>query len=208
MVEQTCKNSVGIIAFFEKNTSLNILDLGCGVGRNCIPIAQKYGKIDCKIDCVDILESAIYKLYQYSEKYGVRSQINGIVMPIEDYRIKQNSYDLILAISSLEHVKSEDIFWRMMKEIAKGICDGGFVCLIINTNILEMDKESGIQREPQFEVNLQTSALKEGLREVFGGWSVMKHTVVHQEYDIPRDKNVYLSTDVVTWVVRKFTGEM
>lgn len=48
-----------LIPLFSAYERLNVLDLGCGVGRNCLAIASEYKHIDCKIDCVDILEIAI-----------------------------------------------------------------------------------------------------------------------------------------------------
>ena len=52
-----------IIPLFQNYKELNVLDLGCGVGRNSVFIAQEYQNIDCMIECVDILELAIQKLY-------------------------------------------------------------------------------------------------------------------------------------------------
>ena len=52
-----------IVPLFKEYKKLNVLDLGCGIGRNSIFVAQQYQHIDCSIDCVDILEIAIEKLY-------------------------------------------------------------------------------------------------------------------------------------------------
>ena len=42
------------------------------------------------------------------------------------------------------------------------------------------------------------------LEKTFAGWPVIKHTFVHQKYDIPRGNCIAnLETDVVTYVVRK-----
>ena len=57
---------------------------------------------------------------------------------------------------------------------------------------------------PQFEVNLPTSQMQDLLERTFAGWQVIKHTIVHQKYDIPRENCIAnLETDVVTYVVRK-----
>lgn len=38
----------------------------------------------------------------------------------------------------------------------------------------------------------------------FSDWQTIKHTVLHQKYDIPRENGLAeLETDVVTYVVRK-----
>lgn len=46
--------------------------------------------------------------------------------------------------------------------------------------------------------------MKDLLENTFAGWKVIKHTIVHQKYDIPRENCIAnLETDVVTYVVRK-----
>ena len=104
------KTILDIIPLFADTPELNVLDLGCGVGRNCIAIAQHFKTIPCKIDCVDILNLAIEKLYDNAKELGVASSINGIVDTIENFPIKENKYDLIIAVSALEHIDSEQSF--------------------------------------------------------------------------------------------------
>lgn len=191
-----------VIPYLDNHEKLNILDLGCGIGRNCIPIAQAYRE-KVKIDCVDILEFAIEKLLQYSKEYDVAESINGIVSNIEEYRIERSKYNLIMAVSSLEHVYNEKIFYSKLMEIKNGVVKDGIVCLLINSNVKEEDKETHTKLDPQFEVNLSTEELKKQLNEVFGQWKVLKYTEVEQRYDIPRDEGIaILSTTVVTMVVQ------
>ena len=65
------KTILDIIPLFADTPELNVLDLGCGVGRNCIAIAQHFKTIPCKIDCVDILNLAIEKLYDNAKELDV-----------------------------------------------------------------------------------------------------------------------------------------
>lgn len=196
-----------ILPLFEGKQDLRILDLGAGVGRNCIPFAQKYRTIPCRIDCVDILELAIRILQENAKAYDVSSAIFGTVSPIEAYPILPNEYDLIMAVSSLEHVESEELFWKKAMEIRSGIRRNGIVCLVINSNVVERDPSTGKELPPQFEVNLATEALQTGLKDLFEGWQELKSTVVHQNYAIPRGENtVELETDVVTYVARNVKG--
>ena len=100
------KTVTDLIPYFQKYEKIKILDLGCGVGRTCIPFVQAFpGK--CMADAVDILEIAIDRLERNSRKYGIDSQISGHVCPLEAWPIPGESYDLILAVSALEHVDSE-----------------------------------------------------------------------------------------------------
>ena len=198
------KTVVDLLSLFEGYTNFRALDLGSGVGRNSIPVAQHFSGIPCRVDCVDILELAIAKLNENALQYGVENCIRGIVSSIDDYEIAADSYDLILAVSALEHIASQSAFEKKLAEIRDGLRYGGIACLIVNSGVVEHDKATGQELPPQFEVNLPTSQMQELLEKTFAGWQVIKHTIVHQKYDIPREKRIAdLETDVITYVVRK-----
>lgn len=184
-------------------TTFRGLDLGCGVGRNCIPVAQYFSHLDCRIDCVDILDVAIERLTEYSPKYGVSRSIRGFVSPLEDFPIQPNAYDLILGISTLEHAESEAAFWDILNKVKSGTRPGGLVCLVINSGITETDTVTKASLPPQFEVNIPTEKMKAALERTFQGWEILKHTVTCQQYKIPRENPVELHTNVVTLVARK-----
>ena len=193
-----------LLPLFEGYTDFRALDLGSGIGRNCIPVAQRFWGIPCRVDCVDILELAIIKLNESALQYGVENRIRGIVSSIDDYEIVADSYDLILAVSALEHIASQSAFEKKLAEIREGLRSGGIACLIVNSGVIEHDKVTGQELLPQFEVNLPTSQMQDLLENTFEGWQVIKHTIVHQKYDIPRENCIAdLETDVVTYVVRK-----
>ncbi len=198
------KTILDIIPLFDDYSELNVLDLGCGVGRNCIAIAEYFKHIPCKIDCVDILELAIEKLCENAKKFGVDSSINGITQTIEDFCIEANKYDLIIAVSALEHINSEQSFYSKLAEISAGIRKNGMVCLVINSAVTEMDKLTGKPISAQFEVNLPTENIQAALKENFSDFYVVKTTVSEQQYDIPREDLISeLNTKVVTFVARK-----
>lgn len=198
------KTILNLMPKFSDYRELNVLDLGCGVGRNCIAIAQQYRNIDCTIDCVDILPLAIEKLMQNAREFGVEESIRGVVLPIEEYAIRENHYDLIIAVSALEHIDSVESFNNKLVEISWGIRENGIVCLVINSEVTEMRKETGEEVPAQFEVNLPTEELQNLLQGIFADWAVIKSTVQEQQYDIPRDWGISdLKTRVVSFVARK-----
>ena len=193
-----------LIPMFEDYKKINVWDLGCGVGRNSIHIACEYKNVDCTVDCVDILDLAIEKLYANADTHGVSSSIHGVVKSIEEFAIKMDYYDFIMAVSSLEHVESEKDFVNKLVEIKNGICENGIVCLVVNSNVQERDKVTGKPMPAQFEVNLPTEEMQSILCEMFEGWMVLKTTVSEQQYDIPREHGVNeLKTSVVTFVAKK-----
>lgn len=198
------KTVTDLFPLFDGCKDFRALDLGSGVGRNSIAVAKQFRDISCRVDCVDILEIAIEKLLENAKRFGVEKCIRGSVCPIEDFTIVSNSYDLILAISALEHIDSKESFVKKLEEMRDGIKPQGVVCLVVNSEVRENNKETGEDLFPQFEVNLPTQELQEILQGIFADWEVLKSTVRRQQYDIPREGCISeLDTNVVTYVVRR-----
>ena len=195
------KTVMELVPQFADCEDFRALDLGCGVGRNAIALAKA---LPGRIDCVDILPLAVDKLRENARQFGVEQTVCGMVSSIDDFVIQPDAYDLILAVSALEHVACEDLFARKLEEIRRGLRQGGAVCLIVNTGVRERDRATGEMRTPQFEVNMPTEEMRMLVEQVFAGWEVLKDTTVHQAYDIPRDGGIHhLQTEVVTWVARR-----
>ncbi|MBQ7863169.1 MAG: class I SAM-dependent methyltransferase [Lachnospiraceae bacterium] len=193
-----------LFPLFEGCEKFRALDLGCGVGRNAIAIAKQFQDVPCRIDCVDILKFAMEKLVENAEQFGVEEAIWGFGCPMEEFEIIPNVYDLILAVSALEHINSKESFVKKLEEMRESIKPQGVVCLVVNSKVREKNKETGEELFPQFEVNLPTQELQEILHRIFAGWEVLKSTVREQQYDIPREECISeLSTNVVTYVARK-----
>ena len=193
-----------IIPLFEDYKELRVLDLGSGVGRNSIYVAERFRDRDCRVDCVDLLEIAIEKLCENAKEHNVEASIRGIQKSIEEYDIEADAYDFIMAISALEHIDTEESFLKKLEEIRDGLQEEGVVCLVVNSEVQEKNADTGEAVDAQFEVNLPTEKLQEYLSEIFEGCSVLKTGVSAQEYDIPREGFVSrLNTNVVTFVARK-----
>lgn len=190
--------------YFSGKQHIRVLDLGCGVGRNAIAIARKFQTQFCQVDCVDILQLAVDKLNENAQLFGVRNSINGVTASIDDFSISRNSYDWILAVSALEHVSSRSAFTEKLKEIRDGTREKGILCLIINSSITEHNCDTTEPVPAQFEVNLPTHELERILSDLFSGWKIIKKTLQHQNYKIPRDGFISdLHSNVVTFVAQK-----
>lgn len=181
---------------------LKILDLGSGVGRNAIAIAQM--SIDgTVIDCVDLLPSAIEILNDNAKVYHVKDKINGIVSTIEDYQINKE-YDFIIGVSTLEHVNDEAAFKKVLKNIKNHLVINGVACLIINSEVQEKDIETGELLVPQFEVNMLTKDMQKLVHDIFVGFEFVKEEIKNLNYTINRaGKDVNLSTNAVTFIIRR-----
>lgn len=200
-LQKPVKTVLNLIPNFSDESNLRILDLGSGIGRNCIPVAMN---LSCIIDCVDILPYAIEKLQENAARFRVEDKINPIHSSIDDFPIKPNYYDWIMAISALEHMDSEDSLRRKLAEIKDGIRPGGIVLFIMNSDIVEYDPVNQCNVTAQFEVNLSTQALQELLDDTFFNWQIIKSTVNHQCYEIPRNHKLHiLNSNVKTYAARK-----
>lgn len=202
-LQKPIKTVRDLSSLFDEYSEIRVLDLGGGVGRNSIYIAERFKDKNCVVDCVDLLDIAIEKLMQNAKEHNVSQNINGITKSIEEFKINTQSYDFIMAISALEHIDAEKSFYEKLNEIKNGLKENGIACLVINSNVRETNLNTNESIDAQFEVNLSTEKLQEYLQEVFSGWDVLKTSVTEQEYDVPRELfTSRLHTNVVTYVVR------
>ena len=203
-LQKPVKTVLELFPYFDKAERLTVLDLGCGIGRNAIPIAQHFSSISCSVICVDILDLAIEKLKENAAQFHVSSQIHTVLSSIEDFIISRDQYDLVLSVSALEHIDSEEHFAEKLKEIEQCVRPGGMVCYIINTEVTEENALTGLPLPPQFEVNIPTQKLMQLLDTTYQRWEITKNTVRPQEYEIPRGSIISkLHTNVVTFVAKK-----
>lgn len=195
-------NVMEAFELIDSSKPLKILDLGSGVGRNAIAIAQK--SIDgTVVDCVDLLPSAIEILNDNAKVYNVKDKINGIVSTIEDYQINKE-YDFIIGVSTLEHVNDEAAFKKVLKNIKNHLVINGVACLIINSEVQEKDIETGELLVPQFEVNMLTKDMQKLVHDIFVGFEFVKEEIKLLNYRINRaGKDVNLSTNAVTFIIRR-----
>ncbi|MFD6547763.1 class I SAM-dependent methyltransferase, partial [Bacillus cereus] len=177
------KTVMDLMDHFEGQNNLQVLDLGSGVGRNSIPIAQKLRNTSGTVTCVDLLNSALTKLQTYSKEHDVFEVIKTEQAAIENYHIDSNAYDYIVAVSSLEHVKSEENFKNVLHSMKKGTKNGGINCLIINSNIQEIDLKTNEELEALIEINLPTEEIIRLLKSIYTGWKEVKVEIKELAYN-------------------------
>ncbi len=195
------------LEYLQEREALRVLDLGSGVGRNAIPIARAIAPRGGTVVCVDLLQSALDQLARYSEQHGVREGIETRLSDIDHFEIGEAVYDYIVAVSTLEHVSSEEIFMRKLGELARGTTTGGAVCLIIGCNHREVVTDTGRELDPMFEVLLSTEQLLAAIGDAYRGWNVKRFHIKPLAFDIERDgRAVKLYSDVVTFLACKGDG--
>lgn len=201
------KSLMDLIPLLEDKENLKILDLGAGVGRNSIPIAKALKKNGVKVVCVDLLDSAINHLRNNSKQHDVEQEIIPVKADIDNYKIFQDTYDLILAVSSLEHISNEPMLDQVLDHVAEGTKIGGINGIIINSEVQEIGRETGKKLEAFIELNLSTKEIIEKLKKHFHDWKWLKQIVRPQEYLIKREeREVILKTKAITFIARKERG--
>lgn len=200
------KTVMDLLPELPQRDNVKILDLGCGVGRNTIPMAE-FVKSQCisgEVVGVDLLESAIEGLHVYSKQFDVENYIRADRSEIEAFVIQEEAYDLIVAVSTLEHLRSVELLKTKLYEIASGMKRNGIVCLIMGSNIQESLEETGEWLSPMFEINLETDEIFALLDETFEGWEMIDRHVKALSYSIERNgQPVQLSSDCLTFTARK-----
>ncbi|TXK83443.1 class I SAM-dependent methyltransferase [Paenibacillus sp. N3.4] len=198
------KTVMDLMTHFVGKDNVSVLDLGCGVGRNSIPIAQKIKEQNGRVYCVDLLDSALNKLKSYSYECGVLEAIITEESDIGEYAIEPNTFDYIIAVSSLEHLNSEEHLVGVLSQMAIGTKDKGINCIIINTNVEEIDIESNEELEPMIEVDMSTEHCMSILKKSYAGWEELNIHVKQLSFEIVRDERlVLLKSDCITFVIRK-----
>ncbi|WP_100488412.1 class I SAM-dependent methyltransferase [Sporolactobacillus pectinivorans] len=195
---------MNLMAQFDDKKNVSVLDLGCGVGRNSIPMAQRLNGQGGKVVCVDLLDSAIERLIQYSEQHHVADLINPYKMDISDFIIHPEEYDYIVAVSALEHVDSQKTFENVLFRMEEGTKSKGINCIIVNTEEEEVDEKTGEHRDVLVEVNLSIKQTMRILRKIYKDWEELLVVTKPLEFEIRRQgKPVLLRTKAITFVVRK-----
>ncbi|PZE21354.1 class I SAM-dependent methyltransferase [Paenibacillus xerothermodurans] len=183
---------------------VQILDLGCGVGRNSIPLAKMAMPSGGRVHCVDLLEVAVEKLREYAKQFQVQPAITADTADIGEIAIREDTYDYIVAASSLEHVKSQEVFEKVLRRMAEGTKRGGMNCIVMNTDIEEYDKQSGRPRKTLIEVVMRKPDVLYRLRSNYADWEQLHVSVQPMELEIDRDgESVIMRAQTVSFVARR-----
>jgi hypothetical protein len=88
--------------------------------------------------------------------------------------------------------------------MAAGTSSKGINCIIINSNVQEIDLMTKKEIDPMFEVNIPTDDMLELLERQYDGWKVETKTVKNLEFEIERNgRAVKLMSDCITFVAKK-----
>lgn len=189
------------VSHFDQREEVKILDLGSGVGRNSIPLAEKIKKGE--VVCVDILGHSLRMLEEYSRQYGVEEKIHPVQADIGDFPIRPNEYDLIVSVSALEHMQSETVFDRMLQTMKNGTKPDEIHCFVINSQIEEIDLETNVQLDVYIEINIPTDKMLRKLKDAYRDWTIKQLLVKPLSFEIERNNRfVHMKTNAITFIAQ------
>ncbi|OGG78077.1 hypothetical protein A3A36_02830 [Candidatus Kaiserbacteria bacterium RIFCSPLOWO2_01_FULL_52_12b] len=189
---------------FGDKKDVRILDLGCGVGRNAIPIAKIIGPNGGTVTCVDVLDIAIEKLKENSREHGVSNYIKSEVEEVEKFSIKESYYDLILSFSVLEHgVSNENSFFKVIRDIKNGTKKGGLNYLGITTNLEELDAKTLEKLPKDIVYDASFEEAKSDLKNMYKDWEIIssEKSFYKEEY-VKNGRMIIWQSDFLTFVTR------
>lgn len=172
--------------------SPRMLDLGCGVGRNAVPVAQILRRNHGLAVCVDVLPAAIEKLSANARRFGVAESILAVVADNEDFPIVPESYDLIAAISTLEHSSSRLAVEGILRSIVAGTTSGGYNRLEFTVARQVTDAATGEPVPTLVETEFDRVWLEDFLSRLYAGWREFNLSGFQYSETVSRDGRALL----------------
>lgn len=177
-LEKPDKDVQRIIDTLCDGSSKTVLDLGSGVGRNAIALA----KAGFTLTCVDNLALAVELLNRYAAEHKVADRVVAEVYELDAYQVPENTFDVLLAVSVLEHASSREQVRRIIEQLSRGARYGGIALVTISTDRKVFEVDSGKSVKTLVETRLSADEATALLKESFRTWSSLDlHCEVYQE---------------------------
>lgn len=169
------------------------VDLGCGVGRHTIPVAERLPSGSYVVG-LDLLPVAAERLKENVLAAGLESAVQAVVADLDNVALAPQSLDLLVSVSALEHAADLSALERLLLHLQEATRPGGLHCLIIGTDKVEVDA-AGRSRPARVEFALGQSAAESLLARIYENWEEIESSAAVFGVDEDRDGERYtLST--------------
>ncbi|MBI1954120.1 MAG: bifunctional 2-polyprenyl-6-hydroxyphenol methylase/3-demethylubiquinol 3-O-methyltransferase UbiG [Proteobacteria bacterium] len=107
---------------FDSFKGLSLLDIGCGGGLVCEPLAR----LGANVTGIDTSKKAIEVAKQHAQRYAQGFSIEYRCLSVEELAQEQKVFDIVIAFEILEHVHNVDLF---IASCAKLLSENGIFIL-------------------------------------------------------------------------------
>ncbi len=185
------------LAHLDRTRPVRVYDLGAGSGRHAIPLARAL-PAGSRVVAVDLLDIPIQQLKERTAHESVGDVVIPVVADQETYEFDRGPADLVLGVSTLEHVSSRDAFVALLERMRDATAPGGVHVLVIATDRREV--VDGETRAARVELDLGHDDACAILEQVYAGWQVHESSSPQTSVAEDRDGQAY---DLVSRNVRR-----
>lgn len=180
------------LEFVQREGALRALDLGCGVGRHTLPIAERLPPGSYVVG-MDLLPLAAERLRLNAADAGLDGRIQAVVADLDHVALAADSIDLLVSVSALEHSRDMAALERLLAHCRRATRPGGVHCLIMGTDKTEVAAD-GTSRPAQVELPLTSEDGKAVLERAYAGWERLTFSELTFAVDEERDGERYTLT--------------
>jgi SAM-dependent methyltransferase len=177
------------LASIEATGPVIAVDLGAGVGRHTIPVAERLPEGSLVV-AVDLLPLAARRLHENAVAAGVRDRVQAVVADLDHVVLAPGSVDWLVSVSALEHATNLAMLERVLRRCQEATRPRGLNCLIIGTDKVEIDFH-GRARPARVEFELTTDDAQALLERVYATWDRLDQSSAVFAVDEDRDGETY-----------------
>jgi len=113
-----------VIGHFKKRNVIKVLDLGCGLGRNFIPLAR----FGFNVTGIDQAPNAIKKLKTVMSKENINGE--ALIGNFQNLLFADESFDAVISIQTINHGYQDGVE-KGIAEIERVLCSGGSIFVTV-----------------------------------------------------------------------------
>ena len=196
---------VEAIELVEANGPVRAFDLGAGVGRHTVPMAQIL-PAGSTITAVDLLPTAIQLLIDNCRTAGVLASVNPVVADLEQFEFGNQPASLIIGFSVVEHLNSFAAMRRLLTQCRDASGPSGIVSFGIVADRCEVASDGTVGRG-LVETHVSAEQTLACLMSTFVDWAVLRAETEGLSVSEDRDGLPYtLCGSLVIFTARKTSG--
>ncbi len=160
-----------LIKRFCSTQCCRVLDLGAGVGRNAIALAEALPE-GSRISAVELIQTATDLMSEYAKERGISEKIQVINQDFESVSFPEEEFDLVLGISTLEHCSNQENLVSLISRAQRWTKKGGLHFISFSTGRQVVDCITGESIETLVETRLQTEPWLAELARLYESWHI------------------------------------